>query len=96
MLHKTATNRMGSTRRVREPHKEARVLTVDTLTARLAPQNSRRTVLLGLAPLAIFAWQFVFTHALLENPFGSMSIYYLCSNSQCSALRPGLCALPTR
>lgn len=77
MPHKTATNRMGSTRRVREPYKEARVLTVDTLTARLAPQNSRRTVLLGLAPLAIFAWQFVFTHSLLENPFGSMSIYYL-------------------
>lgn len=34
-------------------------------------------MLLGLAPLAIFAWQFVFTHALLENLFGSMSVYYL-------------------
>lgn len=31
---------------------------------------------LGLAPLAIFIWQYVITYTLLNNPFGSMSAYY--------------------
>lgn len=31
---------------------------------------------LFVAPLAIFIWQYVITHALIANPFGSMSAYY--------------------
>ena len=31
---------------------------------------------LFVAPLAIFIWQYVITHALIANLFGSMSAYY--------------------
>lgn len=33
-------------------------------------------VVCGLAPLAIFVWQYVITYTLLASPFGSMSAYY--------------------
>lgn len=36
----------------------------------------RRSLLLGMVPLAIFIWQYVITRMLLGNPHGSMATYY--------------------
>lgn len=36
----------------------------------------RSALLLGLAPLAIFIWQYIITHMLLVNPNGSIAAYY--------------------